>query len=154
MSDIKVEAIMRALNTKLQHNLEQYADKVVVLMKKNLQENGSVDTGNLLHSIRRSEAEYDEDTVSIKIYADARNEVNGAQYAEFVEFGTGEHNEFGDGRQGGWVYRDKDGVFHHTYGQKPKPFIRPALAEAKDVLDEEIRDAVSETLERWYKREN
>lgn len=47
------------------------------------------------------------------------------QNAIWEEFGTGEYALNGDGRKGGWSYRDEEGVWHHTYGKHPRrPFFR------------------------------
>ena len=60
---------------------------------------------------------------------------NNAFYAIYVEFGTGEHAENGQGRQGGWFYTDAKGKGHFTHGQKPKPFLRPLLeGYERDIL--------------------
>lgn len=48
--------------------------------------------------------------------------INYALYACYVEFGTGEFASKGDGRQGGWLFKDKDGVLRFTHGTKP-PFL-------------------------------
>lgn len=45
---------------------------------------------------------------------------NPLENAIWEEEGTGEYALKGDGRKGGWVYRDKiTGKFYHTYGKKP-----------------------------------
>ncbi|HCY77740.1 MAG TPA: hypothetical protein DHV28_17655 [Ignavibacteriales bacterium] len=65
------------------------------------------------------------------------------EYAPYVEFGTGENAENGQGRKGGWFFvsdrpqlagwlkplgTTKDGKYlYFTYGNKPHPFLRPAL---------------------------
>ncbi|WP_105157969.1 HK97-gp10 family putative phage morphogenesis protein, partial [Streptococcus suis] len=52
-------------------------------------------------------------------------------YAIYVEFGTGEFAENGNGRQGGWVYRTPDGEVHFTYGMKPRSYLRKAFRKNK-----------------------
>jgi HK97 gp10 family phage protein len=52
------------------------------------------------------------------------------EYAPYVEFGTGLYAEDGNGRQDvPWCYQDDEGEWHSTRGQKPQPFLRPALHE-------------------------
>lgn len=53
------------------------------------------------------------------------------EYAPYVEYGTGIHAE-GGGRSTPWRYKDKDGNWHTTSGQKPQPFLRPAIADHTD----------------------
>lgn len=73
--------------------------------------------GNLKNSI-----DYVVDESELIGYIGAR-----AEYAVFVEFGTGEFAENGQGRKGGWVYKDPSGEWHFTYGQAPQPYLRPAF---------------------------
>lgn len=54
-----------------------------------------------------------------------------AEYAVYVEFGTGEFAENGQGRKGGWVYKDPKGEWTFTYGMAPQPYLRPAFRQSK-----------------------
>ena len=40
--------------------------------------------------------------------------------AIWEEFGTGEYALNGDGRKGGWHYKDEKGKWHFTYGKRPR----------------------------------
>lgn len=40
--------------------------------------------------------------------------------AIWEEFGTGEYALNGDGRKGGWHYKDEKGEWHFTYGKRPR----------------------------------
>lgn len=51
-------------------------------------------------------------------------------YAVYVEFGTGEFAENGQGRKGGWVYKDPTWGWQFTYGMAPQPFLRPAFRQS------------------------
>lgn len=44
---------------------------------------------------------------------------NPLQNAIYEEYGTGEYAAEGNGRKGGWVYRDAKGEFHRTKGKTP-----------------------------------
>ncbi|KEH84948.1 MULTISPECIES: HK97-gp10 family putative phage morphogenesis protein [Clostridium] len=83
-----------------------------------------VDTSNLKTSINH------------KIVVDKLEAYIGtnADYAIYVEFGTGEFAENGQGRKGGWGYVDPSGKFHFTKGMKPKPYLRPAYRQNKQAL--------------------
>jgi HK97 gp10 family phage protein len=91
------------------------------------------------------------------------------EYAPFVEFGTGKHAEGGKGRQEvPWVYvtnsakrkgtgrkdyteetaqeavaylKSKGLDAHMTYGQKPRPFLIPALTENREEILRMIEEA-------------
>ncbi len=57
-----------------------------------------------------------------------------AMNAVYEEFGTGEYALGGDGRKGGWWYRDERGKYHFTKGKRPQ---RP-LYHAYIMLKERI----------------
>lgn len=85
------------------------------------------DTGYL----RDVSIDYEVDEAEMRAYVGSS-----ADYAVFIEFGTGEFAENGGGRKGGWVYRsDKDGKWYFTYGQPPKPFLRPAFRNNKSRIE-------------------
>lgn len=48
-------------------------------------------------------------------------------WAPYLEYGTGEYAEKGDGRKGGWFYVDRKGQWHFTLGMHPQPFVRPSV---------------------------
>ena len=56
-------------------------------------------------------------------------------YAVYVEFGTGEFAENGQGRKGGWVYQDPSGEWFFTWGQEPQPYLRPAFRQNKGRIE-------------------
>ncbi|HFR3844653.1 HK97-gp10 family putative phage morphogenesis protein [Streptococcus suis] len=64
------------------------------------------------------------------------------EYAIYVEFGTGEFAENGNGRQGGWVYRTPDGEVHFTYGMEPQPYLRPAFRQNQKAVREILADCL------------
>lgn len=76
-----------------------------------------VDEGNLRKSI---DITFENGGLSAKI-------IVGAEYAIFLEFGSGIYAEGGDGRKDPWVYwSDKLGRFVYTRGIRAQPFFRPA----------------------------
>lgn len=76
-----------------------------------------VDTGNLRNSITHTVNE-----AELAAYVGTNNE-----YAVYVEMGTGQYAE--GGRPTPWVYQDANGKWHYTHGQKPQPYIKPAIAD-------------------------
>ncbi|EHI69652.1 HK97-gp10 family putative phage morphogenesis protein [Streptococcus ictaluri] len=66
------------------------------------------------------------------------------EYAIWVEFGTGEFAEKGNGRKGGWIYQTPDGKTHFTYGNKPSPYLKTAFRKTKKqvqrILEKALRD--------------
>ena len=73
------------------------------------------------------------------------------EYAPYVEYGTGKYAANGNGRQTPWSYQDpKTGNWIWTAGQRPQPFLEPALLEnEKDILElieEEIKKGVRKNV--------
>lgn len=64
------------------------------------------------------------------------------EYAPYVEYGTGLFAEEGGRMDVPWSYQDDEGEWHSTSGQKPQPFMRPALDNnislIKQILKEEL----------------
>ena len=90
-----------------------------------------VDTGNLRNSITHV---VDEQEPAAIIGTDS-------EYGAYVELGTGIYAEGGGGRPTPWVYQDANGNWHYTHGQKPQPFLKPAVTDHTDKYREIIKDA-------------
>lgn len=87
----------------------------------------AVDQGNYLNSFLHRV--FIEENKIIGVVA------NSAEYAPYIEFGTGEFAKGGAGRKGGWVYYDaKSGSFKFTKGMRPRPIMRSALIEKKEEI--------------------
>jgi HK97 gp10 family phage protein len=72
---------------------------------------------------------------------------NSAEYAVYVELGTGVYAKNGDGRQTPWVYFNEDtGEFVETIGQHPQPFLEPAVMENVPRIKRLISDALKGRL--------
>lgn len=54
------------------------------------------------------------------------------EYAPYVEFGTGLFAEESGRKDVPWCYQDEKGEWHSTRGQKPQPYLRPALHENRE----------------------
>jgi len=94
---------------------------------------GEVHGGNL-----RQKIGYEVEENKVMVYCNAK-------YAVYVEKGTGIYAEDGNGRRTTWVYFDsKTGEYYLTHGQKPQPFLTPAvfenIQEIKDIFMREMRD--------------
>ena len=70
-------------------------------------------------------------SIAFKIEPDEKSAYVGSnsEYAAYVEFGTGKYSELGGTPKERWVYYDKaHDVYRRGYPQRPRPFIRPAVA--------------------------
>jgi HK97 gp10 family phage protein len=66
------------------------------------------------------------------------------EYAIYVEYGTGEFAENGNGRKGGWVYKTPNGEVHFTYGMPPQPYLRPAFRKNQKAIRDILADCLRE----------
>lgn len=57
-----------------------------------------------------------------------------AENAVYEEFGTGEYALDGNGRKGGWFYKDERGRGHFTRGKKPQRPLYKAYVALKNVI--------------------
>lgn len=66
-----------------------------------------------------------------------------ADYAYFVEFGTGKYNSKGEGREKPWVYYSEElGRYVYTEGMKPQPFLFPAFESNRPKYLNDLRKAL------------
>lgn len=68
-------------------------------------------------------------------------------YAPYVEYGTGLFARDGDGRKDvPWRYQTADGSWHSTSGQKPQPYLEPALEKNRQAIVDEFRKTIKEAF--------
>ncbi len=61
--------------------------------------------------------------------------------AIWEEFGTGEYALQGNGRKGGWVYKDAAGEYHHTHGKTPSRALWKAFTALKGKIINKIQNS-------------
>lgn len=105
--------------------LKKALGKACALVEGEAKKKAPKDNGELRRSIASKVDENSGDLVGV-VYTPL-------EYAPYVEFGTGLFAEDGNGRKDvPWCYEDDKGEWHSTRGQKPQPYLRPALHENKD----------------------
>lgn len=111
-------------------NLEEALGTCCALVERSAKQLAPKDNGEL----RRSITSKVEDGVGIVFTP--------LEYAPYVEYGTGLFAEEGGRTDVPWSYQDEEGEWHSTSGQKPQPFMRPALNNnlktIKQLLKEEL----------------
>jgi HK97 gp10 family phage protein len=104
--------------------------KCCALVERSAKQKAPKDTG----ALRRSITSKVEDNVGI-VYTPL-------EYAPYIEYGTGLFAVNGGRLDVPWNYQDDEGNWHSTSGQKPQPFMKPALddnrLEIKRILEEAI----------------
>ena len=66
--------------------------------------------------------------------------------AIWEEFGTGEYALKGNGRKGGWVYKDAKGKYHHTYGKSPNRPMHHAFTASKTALKRRLEEIIKSSM--------
>lgn len=77
----------------------------------------------------------DDETHTAYIGSDLENAI-------WEEFGTGEHALNGDGRKGGWRYKDERGEWHYTTGKKPSRAFWRAYTSLKTAIVRRLESAM------------
>lgn len=130
MEDYKV--VLNNLNQFIDNGLAEYLEegltKACLIVEGEAKKKAPARDGQLRQSITHSV-----DSESSTGYVGSNLE-----YAPYVEIGTGIYSSEGTGRQDvPWTYKDlKSGKFYTTYGQRPQPFLQPAVEENKDRIDD------------------
>ena len=115
-----IDMLLNFLPEKINAALQACGD-VAETHAKELCPVGKVDGGSLRNSI---ESRVEENTRMV-IGASAN-------YATYVECGTGAANYPGGTTKESWVYMGEDGNFHIAHPMAARPFIKPALADHVD----------------------
>ena len=131
----------------------QGLDKLIAKLDRmtNGIEEQMLEAAQFVESVAREKAP--KDTGTLKGSIESKVERNGnvitgivftpVEYAPYQEFGTGLFAVNGDGRKTGWAYEDpKTGEKVWTRGNRPHPFMGPALRENKDVILQFLKEGV------------
>lgn len=108
----------------LEHVLDmsEPLDEACILVENTAKKECPVDSGQLRNSITH------------QVVGDVGYVGTNVHYAPYVEYGTGVFAAKGNGRQDRWVYCDAKGNWHSTIGQKPQPFLEPALEQNREMI--------------------
>lgn len=140
MSSIRFENLDGVLNA-----IEEIGDvselraklgKACALVERSAKQKAPKDTGELRRSIS-SEVRETGETVEGVVFTPLL-------YAPYVEFGTGLFAESGGRKDVPWNYQDDEGNWHSTSGQKPQPFMRPALEENRTEIVRILKEGFGE----------
>lgn len=134
MSDIRLEGLEEVLGALDDladtSNLNTALDKACALVERSAKQKAPKDKGDLRRSIT-SKVEGTEGVVYTPL-----------EYAPYVEYGTGLFAESGGRQDVPWNYQDDKGEWHSTSGQKPQPYMRPALNENREEILRIIKEGL------------
>lgn len=105
------------------------------LVERAAKEKAPKDTGELRRSIT-SKIERDADAIRGIVFTPL-------EYAPYVEYGTGLFAESGGRKDVPWHYQDDSGEWHTTSGQKPQPYMRPAMDENREEVLRILKGALN-----------
>ena len=111
-------------------------EQVCALVERDAKQNAPKDTGALARSIQ-SKVENNNDSIQGVVFTPL-------EYAPYVEFGTGLFAESGGRTDVPWAYKDdKTGELIFTSGQKPQPYMRPAINNNREKIVRMIKEGFS-----------
>ena len=114
--------------------LESAMQKACAIVERAAKQKAPKDTGALRRSIA-SKVEHENDNIVGIVFTPL-------EYAPYIEFGTGLFAEDGGRMNVPWNYQDDEGNWHSTSGQKPQPFLRPALDENRELVKRTIKEGL------------
>lgn len=120
--------VQKAMDNRINAVLEECAGELESQAKRNTR----VDTGKTKNSFRHH---VDDASHTATIGSSDEN-------ALWEEFGTGEHSLHGNGRKGGWAYRDAKGDWHYTHGKRPSRAFWNAFTGLKSKIINHIQEAL------------
>ena len=109
--------------------------QVCALVERDAKQNAPKDTGALARSIQ-SKVENNNGSIQGVVFTPL-------EYAPYVEFGTGLFAESGGRTDVPWSYQDDEGNWHTTKGQRPQPYMRPALDNNREKIVRTIKEGFS-----------
>lgn len=127
--DYSIE-VLNAMDNKVEAVLAEVSGELVSQTKRN----SRVDTGKTKNSFRYE--------VSKSNHSFTSHIGSPDQNAIWEEFGTGEYALHGDGRKGGWHYKDAKGKWHFTRGKTPSRAFWNAFNSTKDKIIKRIQNAL------------
>ena len=135
---IEIEGIGKVLKRleKLSNteNIEKAMGKACAVVEAAAKQNAPKDTGALRSSIS-SKVEVEGKEVIGTVFTPL-------EYAPYVEYGTGLFAESGGRKDVPWNYQDDKGEWHSTSGQKPQPFMRPAVEDNRNKIIEILGEGI------------
>lgn len=111
-------------------NMKQALNKACLVVETSARQKAPKSTGELARSIT-SRVEGLEGIIYTPL-----------EYAPYVEYGTGLFAEGGGRTDVPWFYKDDKGNWHSTSGQRPQPYMRPALNENRDKIIQMLKEGL------------
>lgn len=121
-----LENVLTKIESLADQDIKQKMGQACAIVERAAKQKAPKDTGALRRSITSKIEEVD-GVVTGVVYTPL-------EYAPYVEFGTGLFAEDAGRKDVPWNYQDDEGNWHSTSGQKPQPYLRPALKENREQI--------------------
>lgn len=121
MNSVKFENNSQAIKSGIGEGLENLLEEAGALIESAAAQLTRVDTGRTKGSWGHI---VDAGNLECKIGNTDENSI-------WEEYGTGEYALAGNGRKGGWKYKDASGKWHYTKGKKPQRMLSTAFTQNK-----------------------
>lgn len=122
-----LDNVLERLEDIAKRNSKATMGKACAIVERAAKQKAPKDTGALRRSIAsRIEEEPDGAIIGVVFTP--------LEYAPYVEYGTGLFAEEQGRMDVPWNYQDDEGNWHSTSGQKPQPYLRPALKENREKI--------------------
>ena len=132
MADVIFEDYSIKCKEAISQNVEAALEEAAGELESAVKRRTRVDTGQLKSSWRHTVTS-DGTQHEAQVGSELENAI-------WEEFGTGENALNGDGRKGGWSYKDAKGKWHFTRGKKPRRSLFNAYKAYKNKLIQIIQD--------------
>lgn len=134
-NEIKIEGLDRVLeaidNIGDEQKMAQALGRACALVERSAKQNAPKGNGDLRRSI------------TSKVEGGVGIVFTPLEYAPYVEYGTGLFAEEGGRQDVPWHYKDDEGEWHSTSGQKPQPFMRTALNANREQILRILKEALN-----------
>ena len=137
MASMRIEGmdeVLARIQALADRDIEQGMGKACAIVERSAKQKAPKDTGALRRSIT-SKVETVDGVVTGVVFTPL-------EYAPYVEFGTGLFAEEGGRMNVPWKYQADNGDWYITSGQRPQPYLRPALKENKEKIIELLKEGV------------
>lgn len=136
MADVKFEDFSMQVKNAIEEAALQYLHEGAGELVSQTARNSLVDTGQLKNSWNYT---VDEDKLEATIGSPIENAI-------WNEFGTGEFALEGNGRKGGWSYKDDDDKWHFTRGKAPQRTFKKSYDALKPKLIKRAEQVLKGTI--------
>ena len=129
-----VDDVLARIKALADKDISTSMGKACAIVERAAKQKAPKDTGALRRSIT-SKVETTDGVVTGVVFTPL-------EYAPYVEFGTGLFAEEGGRMDVPWNYQDDEGIWHSTSGQRPQPYLRPALKENREQIIRILQEGV------------